>query len=65
MATKVEIEVEIGTAGEVTLEVKGLKGDGCVDLAKMFEEVVGEVTERKRTAEFYQAATVKQTTRRK
>lgn len=65
MASKVEIEIEIGPTGEVKLEVKGAKGHGCLDLSKLFEEAVGEVTEQKRTAEYFQAAAVQQTTRRK
>lgn len=63
MARKVELEIQISPAGEVEFEVKGIKGKGCLDLAKQFEEALGEVTERKRKSEFYQTEKVLQTKR--
>lgn len=67
MAKKVEIEVEIGVDGEVTFDVKGVKGRGCVDLTAPIEELLGEVTERKYSSEYYQVEekvhqTIKRTT---
>jgi hypothetical protein len=67
VAKKVEIMVEIGVDGEVTLDVNGVKGKGCVDLTASIEEILGEVTERKYSSEYYQAEenvhrTIKRTT---
>lgn len=55
MAERVEIEVEITASGEVHLTVKGAKGKSCVDLARPLEEALGEVAERKLTAEYYKS----------
>ena len=64
MAQKVELEVEISPDGEVSFTVKGLKGHGCMDLAKQLEEALGEVQEQTRTPEYYETQQVVQTTKR-
>ena len=51
---KKEIEITIDKNGEVTLSVKGAKGKTCLDLTKFLEDGLGEVHERKHTAEFYE-----------
>lgn len=51
---KQEMEIAIGPDGKVSLKVFGVKGDDCLDLTKDLEEALGEVTERERTAEFYE-----------
>ena len=63
MAQKVELEVEISRTGEVQLKVRGLKGKACVDLARPIEEAVGEVLDRKLSAEYYEAEKVLQSKR--
>jgi hypothetical protein len=63
MAQKIEVEVEIGRDGEVQLRVKGVKGKGCVDVAKALEQAVGEVLERKPSSEYYEPERVLQTKR--
>lgn len=51
-----ELEVFIDANGKVQLEVRGVKGGGCLDLTKELESLLGgEVLERKMTAEAYEA----------
>ena len=57
-AKRVEIEVEITASGEVHFTVKGAQGKSCVDLTKPLEEALGDVAERKFTAEFYEVEKV-------
>ncbi len=52
-----EIEVAIDPDGNVSISVKGLKGDGCLALTRDFEAALGgEITSRERTAEAYETA---------
>lgn len=60
MARKVEIEITIGADGEVSLEVEGVKGRRCLDLARPFEEALGEVSERTHKPAFYQTEVAQQ-----
>jgi hypothetical protein len=48
-----EFEIRIGPDGQVSLEVKGYKGRRCVEVAKLFEKVVGEISSQRLTREFY------------
>lgn len=57
MAQKHEIEIHIDDNGNVSFEVKGLKGKGCLGITKDLEEALGVVTNRENTSEFYQAET--------
>jgi hypothetical protein len=50
-----DIEITIGPTGEVSFEIKGVKGSRCVDETRFLEEAVGEVAERERTAAYYEA----------
>ena len=54
MARKVEIEVEIGPTGEVSLDVNGTKGRLCADLTRAFEDDLGQRVERKLKPEYHQ-----------
>jgi hypothetical protein len=50
-----EIQIEIRPDGTVRFEVAGVPGAGCEALEKlMLEALGGEVTDRERTAAFYQ-----------
>jgi hypothetical protein len=49
-----EFDITIGRTGEVELHVKGIKGRGCLDVVKMFEEIVGEMKAQQQTSEFYE-----------
>jgi len=48
------ITVNIDEQGNVSLEVKGIKGAGCEKVLRPFEQL-GKVVEEKKTAEYYQA----------
>lgn len=54
MAVKKEIEIIIEADGTFHLETRGLKGVECDDDLKPFEQSMGRVKEKKRTAEFYE-----------
>ncbi len=56
MAVKHELEITISPSGEIQLKVKGVAGEGCLDLTKALEEELGLVVERAKTSEYYQAA---------
>jgi hypothetical protein len=50
-----EFEITIGKTGEVELHVKGIKGRGCLEAVKMFEQIVGEMKSQEPTGEFYES----------
>lgn len=54
MATKQEIEIVISPDGQVKLEVKGIKGPGCVPEAKKLAEALGEIKSQEPTHEYYE-----------
>lgn len=48
-----EVEVAIDAVGNVTVEVRGVKGPTCVDLSKEMEQLLGgRVVRRERSAEY-------------
>ena len=49
-----EFDITIGKGGEVELHVKGFKGRACMDVVKVFEEIVGEMKSQQQTSEFYE-----------
>jgi hypothetical protein len=49
-----EFEITIAPDGGVELHVKGYKGKSCLEVMKMFEQVVGELRSRQETSEFYE-----------
>ncbi len=57
MAQKHEIEITIDDKGNVTLQVKGLKGKKCLEVTRELEEALGIVVSREKTAEYYQTET--------
>ena len=52
-----EFEIEIGPDGKVKVEVKGVKGQGCMDYAKLFEQILGKIISVQHTSEFYEPPT--------
>ena len=52
---KHELEIEISPTGEIQLKVKGVAGEGCLELTRALEEELGIVVEREKTSEYYQA----------
>ncbi len=60
-----EIEFTIAKDGTVEYTIKGVKGESCENLSKIFEKM-GKVTTTKKTAEYYEKeADVKIVTNRK
>lgn len=56
-----EIQIEIRPDGTIRFEVGGVPGAGCEALEKLMLEAIGtEVTDRERTAAFYQQPAVAQ-----
>ena len=54
---KQDIEIVINQKGEVTFEVKGVKGGSCVDETKFLEAALGgdaAVVEQQKTSEYYE-----------
>jgi hypothetical protein len=49
-----EFDISIGANGMVELHVKGIKGRGCLEVIKLFEQIVGEMRDEQRTSEFYE-----------
>ena len=59
MSMKKEIEIVINAKGEVTFEMKGVKGAACLGETKFLETALGgdaAVLEQGKTAEFYEGS---------
>lgn len=57
MSRKQDIEIVINAKGEVTFEVKGVKGGSCLAETKFLEEALGgdaAIVEQQKTSEFYE-----------
>ena len=54
---KQDIEIVINAKGEVTFQVKGIKGGGCVAETKFLEQALGGVVlDQQKTSEFYEGS---------
>ena len=56
---KQDIEIVINAKGEVTFQVKGVKGGSCVAETKFLEEALGgdaAVLDHQKTSEFYESS---------
>jgi hypothetical protein len=54
---KQDIEIVINAKGEVTFQVKGVKGGRCVDETKFLEAALGgdaAVVDQQKTSEYYE-----------
>ncbi len=54
---KQDIEITISPKGEVTFQVKGMKGGSCVDETKFLEAALGgdaAVLDQQKTSEYYE-----------
>ena len=54
---KQDIEIVINAKGEVTFQVKGVKGGSCLDETKFLEQALGgdaAVVDQQKTSEFYE-----------
>jgi hypothetical protein len=66
MAQKKELEITIGKDGTVSVHVKCIAGQACVDETKFLENALGNVIEsRALTDEYYQAADAEQSVEQK
>lgn len=48
------IEITISPTGESKVETKGFSGSSCRDASRFIEQALGQRTDEKLTAEFYQ-----------
>jgi DUF2997 family protein len=59
MSVKKEIEIVINAKGEVTFEMKGMKGASCLGETKFLENALGgeaAVLEQGKTSEYYEGS---------
>lgn len=49
-----EFEITVAPDGSVEVHIQGYKGKGCLEAAKIFQQIVGEMQSQRETAEFYQ-----------
>ena len=56
-----EMEITIGTDGNVIVHVTGIPGQDCVALTEALEQAVGTVEDRTFTPEYYEQPVVEQT----
>jgi hypothetical protein len=56
---KQDIEIVINAKGEVTFQVKGVKGGSCVAETKFLEQALGgdaAIVDQQKTSEFYESS---------
>jgi Protein of unknown function (DUF2997) len=56
---KQDIEIVINAKGEVTFQVKGMKGGSCLSETKFLEQALGgdaAVVDQEKTAEYYEGS---------
>lgn len=51
---KTELEIIIDENGEVHLDVKGIKGKGCMNIAEIIEQIIGKIRDRNNKPEYYE-----------
>jgi hypothetical protein len=54
---KQDIEIVINAKGEVTFQVKGMKGGSCLDETRFLEQALGgdaAVVDQQKTSEYYE-----------
>ena len=49
-----EYEITIAPDGKVELSIHGHKGKGCLDVVKLFEQIVGAKESQQLTSEYYE-----------
>ena len=49
-----ELEIQVDRDGNVTVHVKGVKGEECLALTNSIEDALGRVTDRSLTHEHYE-----------
>jgi hypothetical protein len=56
---KQDIEIVINAKGEVTYQVKGVKGGGCIAETKFLDQALGgdaAIIDQQKTSEFYEGS---------
>jgi len=56
---KQDIEIVINAKGEVTFQVKGVKGGSCIAETKFLEQALGgaaAIVDQQKTSEFYESS---------
>jgi hypothetical protein len=54
---KQDIEIVINAKGEVTFQVKGVKGGSCLAETKFLEQALGgDVVDQQKTSEYYEGS---------
>ena len=57
MSRKQDIEIVINAKGEVTFQVKGVKGGSCLDETKFLDQALGgdaAIVDQQKTGEYYE-----------
>ena len=54
------IEITVDSKGQSKVETRGFTGGACRDASKFIEQALGQRTDEKLTAEFYQGQTTDQ-----
>ena len=49
-----ELDIVIDEHGNISVQVNGVSGAECVELTKDLEDALGQVTERRKTAAYYE-----------
>ena len=52
-----EFDIAIAPDGQVQIHIRGVKGPGCLEYAKLFEKIIGTTVARELTEEYYQPPT--------
>ena len=59
------IEIIVAPDGKTTAQTRGFVGSSCQDASKFIEQALGQRTDEKLSAEFYQAGQVQQANQQK
>lgn len=49
-----EYDITINSDGTVEVEIRGHPGKSCLEVAKLFEQIVGKQTDQRLTREYYE-----------
>ena len=49
-----ELQIIISPTGEVNLHIHGYKGPSCLEVVKLFEQIVGSVKSYEKSRAFYE-----------
>ncbi len=51
---KTELEIIINENGEVQVDIKGVKGKKCLEIAELIEKIIGEMKSKRHKPEYYE-----------